>query len=281
MPLPKEQTGAATTLKFEPVQKTGGQRICLYGTAKIGKTSLAMRAPGPVVFIDLDKSLGNLATPKDLLTLPVETYDELYAALNAPGWDDVRTVIIDSATVLETLAEQDVLTKVRPKSGPAKSIEDYGFGKGYRFLFDRLDRVLQALENHVRAGRNVILICHEHIGYKPNAMGEDFLSYSPDLMETKQFSFKDRVKSWADHILFVSYDVHVEDRKGTGSGTRTIYTRELPMLMAGSRTIEKDQVPYPKGSDEIWKLIFGESAGASAGTTATKFPAKTTATATT
>lgn len=261
----------ATSLNFKPPSKSDAQRVCLYGTAKIGKTSLAMRAPGPVVFFDLDKSLGHLDTPDGVLTLEADTYDELYSKLNAPGWDDIRTVVIDSATALETLAETDVLQKIRPKSGPANSIEDYGFGKGYRYLYDRLDRIVQALDNHVRAGRNVILICHEHTGYKPNAMGEDFLTYSPDLLETKQFSFRERVKSWADHILFVSYDVNVSDRKGTGSGSRTIYTRELPMLMAGSRTIKKPQVPYAEGSDEIWRLMFGsESTTIGESTTTTK-----------
>lgn len=256
MPLPKETPVGTATLNFQPVQKSGGERVCLYGPTKIGKTSLALKAPTPIVFFDLDDSLGKLETNESILTLPVSKFSDLETALNSPIWDDIRTIVIDSATVLEQMAIEDVLEKVKTKNGKANSIEDYGFGKGYRLLFDRLDRIIQSAENHRRAGRNVILICHAHTGYKPNAAGEDFLCYSPDLLETKQFSFKERVKAWADHILFINYDVNVEDRKGQGTGSRGIHTKELPYMTAGSRTVKKGYIPYDEGSDEIWQLIF-------------------------
>ena len=178
-----------STLTFQPITQQDGEREIIYGTGGIGKTSLALQAPAPVVFFDLDRSLQKLARNQQLgrvRTLPADTYKELYETLTATGWDGIKTIVIDSASELEALAELDVLRTVKTSNGQqAKSIEDYGFGKGYRFLYDRMDLILQAAENHIRAGRNVVFICHESIDSAPNPMGENFLRYSPDLMETK------------------------------------------------------------------------------------------------
>lgn len=268
------QSGPRMALEFKSVSESSGERVLLYGTAKIGKTSLALHAPGPVVFFDLDRSLPKLQKSgmdmSDIRTLEPANYEELYAMLLADGWDGIQTIVIDSATVLEGWAEEDMLAKVpTEKRKKANSIEDYGWGKGYRHLYDRQDLILQALDIHVNAGRNTILICHDHVGKKPNVMGEDFLCYTPQLMETPQYSFKGRAKGWADHILFVSYDINVSDGKAEGSGTRTIYTKELPYLLAGSRTIKKPALIYTEGSTEVWDLMFAETPNAGASPKAT------------
>jgi hypothetical protein len=66
-----------------------------------------------------------------------------------------------------------------------------------------------------------------------------------------------RVREWADHVLFLGYDVDVgKDGKGRGAGTRTIYTAELPHCMAKSRTTQTP-VPLVHGQESaFWSTLF-------------------------
>jgi hypothetical protein len=67
------------------------------------------------------------------------------------------------------------------------------------------------------------------------------------------------VKEWADHLIFVGFDVHVTDEgKGQGAGTRTIYPVERPTHMAKSRSLS-DPIVYERGSAELWQKLFGEA----------------------
>ena len=70
-------------------------------------------------------------------------------------------------------------------------------------------------------------------------------------------SIRLRVREWADHVLFVGYDVAVKDGKGSGSGTRTVYPNELPHCMAKSRTLSQP-LPLAKFDLTLWNTLFGE-----------------------
>ena len=89
--------------------------------------------------------------------------------------------------------------------------------------------------------RNVILIAHECVTTVPNPNGEDWMRYEPRLQcpNSGKAAVRLRLKEWADHVLFLGYDVAVDkDGKGKGSGTRTLYPCELPFCMAKSRTTQ-------------------------------------------
>ena len=120
-------------------------------------------------------------------------------------------------------------------------IEDYGYGKGYQFIFDTFLPLMSDLDRHCRSGRNVILIAHECVTTVPNPNGEDWMRYEPRLQcpNSGKAAVRLRLKEWADHVLFLGYDVAVDkDGKGKGSGTRTLYPCELPFCMAKSRTTQ-------------------------------------------
>jgi hypothetical protein len=70
-------------------------------------------------------------------------------------------------------------------------------------------------------------------------------------------SIRLRVREWADHVLFLGYDVAVtKDGKGVGAGSRTLYRAETPAWMAKSRT-GSEPIPVEKGNEtEIWKEII-------------------------
>lgn len=264
----KAATAPAGLTFMRPVKS--GHRVVLYGTGGAGKTTLACALPGRTAFIDLDESLGKLAGVQSKLedgsvvavdvrdpATGLATWEHLLAALNAPGWDGIANIVIDSFTAAEELAKAYVLKTVSVGKGMvAKSIEDYGYGKGYVHVFDAVVGILPALERHVREGRNVVLICHECVQTCPNPAGDDFIRYEPRLQSPSggKASIRYRVKEWADHVLFLKLDCEVtEDGKAKGGYFRTIYPSDLQWCMAKSRTLTAETVVDDPAN--FWKSI--------------------------
>jgi hypothetical protein len=227
--------------------------VVLYGTGGIGKSSLAAMAPAPL-FIDIERSTSALDVDR---VDGVETWADLRAFLNGNNFDGVRSVVIDSATAAEELCRKHVIANVKTDKGASvTSIEGYGWGKGYVHLFEEWRRLLGDLDNHRRAGRNVVLICHERIGKVPNPNGEDYIRYEPRLYHGNQASILHPTKEWADEVLFVSYDVAASDGKAKGSGTRTIYSVETATHMAKTRRLSGEPLVFAKGSSDVWNLLM-------------------------
>jgi hypothetical protein len=248
---------------FAPIRKSSGHAVEIYGPGGIGKTSLALLAPGPIAFADLDDSLPVLAESgdlegKDVRVIPVTDWASLRAALAAPGWDEIKTLVIDSLTAAESLALTWTLANIKVDKGTtAQRVEDYGYGKGYRHWYDTFTCLFGDLDAHKRAGRNVILVCHDCTATVPNPQGEDYLRFEPRLYHSEKQSIRLRVKEWADHVLFIGYDRDVDkEGKAKGGGSRTIYPQEQAWCMAKSRTLA-DTIVYEKGSAELWEKLLG------------------------
>lgn len=248
------------TVKFTEVHTTAGHRVVLYGTGGIGKTTLSAKAPGPVAFIDLDDSLSRLRPGGDWRMVGgIKTWNDLRGVLQSDGWDNIKSIVIDTGTRAEEMATQHTIETVRHEKGQVvTSIEGYGFGKGYQHVFDTFLCILPDLDRHCREGRNVIIICHDCTSNVPNPSGEDWIRYEPRLQSPNsgKASIRHRVKEWADHVLFLGYDVAVEDGKGKGSGTRTIYPVELPHCMAKSRSV-RYPIALVEGEEEtVWAEVL-------------------------
>ena len=261
------QPARPAQVTFGKIPTQNGHRTVLYGPGGLGKTTAAATAPGPVAFFDLDDSLPRLRNSfqESGLNLDVRqvdgisTWQDIRDALHAPGWDEIRTIVIDSATRAEELAVAHTLATVphERKDVVIRRIEDYGFGKGYQHTYETFLTLLGDLDQHTRAGRHVILICHDCCNTVPNPSGEDWLRYEPRLQSPSsgKAAIRLRVREWADHVLFMGYDVDVRNGKGTGSGTRTVYPCELPHCMAKSRTIATP-LPLMKFDQSLWNQLL-------------------------
>lgn len=248
------------TVFTKPGATVRGERIVLFGSGGIGKTSLATLAPGPVAVFDLDESLDVLAKtqelPDDLTIVPASSWAELRGTLRDMAlWTGIQTIIIDSGTKAEEWDIAHVLENVpKEKGGKCKHVEDYGFGKGLTYIYEEYMNLLCDLDAHCRAGRHVVLICHDCTATVPNPEGEDFLRFEPRLQSPNsgKNSIRLRVKEWADHLIFIGLDQSVDDsgRRKT-SGTRTIYPCEKAHCMAKSRTLS-DPFEYVQGDDSLW-----------------------------
>lgn len=236
-------------------------RIVGYGEGGVGKTSLFARAPGPVAVIDLDDGLRPLTptlTGVDVKPVDgIQTWEDLRAALHSPElFKGVRTIVVDSATRAEALAVAHVLkTVAHEKGGTVTSIEGYGYGKGYRHVYETFMQLLADLDRHHRAGRNVCLIAHDCTANVPNPEGTDYIRWEPRLQNQGNGNIRLAVKEWCDHLLCIRQDVAVtKDGKAQGQGTRTIYPIALPTHMAKSRTL-REAIPFEEGSRALWEAL--------------------------
>lgn len=268
MPTPPAQPATLKHVSFGSVKATAGHKVAIYAPGGWGKTRLAVHAPGPVAVIDLDDSLPILWPQFKALGItdnikPVDgiaTWNDLIATMNASGWDGIKTVVIDTLTKAEELCTAEVIRSVpHEKGGKVERIEDYGFGKGFSHIYDMFMPLLSSIERHCREGRNVVMICHECSATFPNPMGQDYLRYEPRLQSPNsgKASIRLRVREFVDHLLFGAYDIATDkDGKGIGSGSRTIYPKEMPYCMAKSRTMS-EPMSYDDNAAEIWNTILG------------------------
>ena len=261
-PAPPAPQAAALPAMFGKIEEGAGERIVLYGTGGIGKTTLAALAPGPVAFFDLDNSLPVLGSQLKGLDIhvvqDVSTLQGMQNALRAlANWNAIQTLVIDSFTRAEELVIAHTLQTVLVGKSHVTSIEGYGYAKGYTYVYEAFLRLLADLDQHASKGRNVILICHDCTAKVANPGGEDWLRDEPRLQSRKDASTRLRVKEWADHVLAIRYDVSVDKGKATSTGSRAIYPIEQASFMAKSRTL-RDTIVYEEGSTELWDKLFGK-----------------------
>lgn len=253
-------------VQFGEVAGSSGHRVLLYGPGGIGKTTLASQLPGPVAFIDLDESLPRLRSQLEesgrmtniMPVTGIHNWQTLRDVIQADGWEKVRSIVIDTGTRAEELAVAHTLENVLVDGKRVTSVEGYGYGKGYGFVFDTFLPLLADLDRHARAGRNVVFVCHDCTSTVPNPAGEDWLRYEPRLQSPNsgKASIRLRVREWADHVLFVGYDVSVgKDGKGRGAGTRTLYSAEVPHCMAKSRTTQ-ETIPLGDDGEAVWGAVI-------------------------
>jgi hypothetical protein len=271
-PAPRPSARPAKT--FEIAQwdgSTSGEKIILSGELGKGKTSLAAMAPDPVVFIGLDdggRKIRHPKTGKRLDYIPgVETFEDVRDALDACVNLDCQTVVVDTGTELQRWAEAFVLRTIKVSNNqnvatkPALHLEDYGWGKGYKHLWDAMRLPLLNCDRVVAAGKNVIVITQSMCHKCNNDFGEEYLKEGPALYHSeKNWSVMKLWCEWADHIFRIRHQqTKVPDgkKKASGDDTLVIDTKGNQTFYAKSRTLDDPVIAFStKDDDSLWQLLF-------------------------
>ena len=220
------------------------QKIILYGTEGIGKSTFASKFPNPL-FSDTEGSTTHLDVARfdKPTSWPMLMAQAEFVRINKP----CTTYVIDTADWAEALAKDYVIAQ--DGSGKIKSIEDYGYGKGYTMLAEEFGRFLNKLTEVVDAGVNVLILAHSTI--KKFEQPDELGAY--DRYELKlEKKVAPLVKEWADTVLFANYKTIVVNVDNQGAakgknkaqgGSRVMYTTHNTAWDAKNRWGLKEELP--------------------------------------
>lgn len=206
-------------------------KVVIYGPEGIGKSTLASKFPAPV-FIDTEGSTARMDnverfdTPAGLDDV-IADLDQLYGEEHS-----YKTVVIDTMDKLELMINDKVCQEQN-----VTGIESIGYGKGYTFAAEKLNKLLGKLDAlRMAKGMNIVIVCHGQMRKfeQPDEMG------AYDRWELKlSKKAAPMVKEWADMVLFANYKTYVVKTE-TGSkkaqgGKRVMYTTHNPCWDAKNR----------------------------------------------
>lgn len=221
-------------------------RILLYSPHGIGKTTFGANAIKPI-FAMTEKGLGNM---QGVQAFPfIDTYQKMVDAITFLfGEHPFKTLVIDSADWLEPLIWQAVCQEYDGKN----SIEDFGYGKGYKFAIEKWSMLLSGLTAlQEQRGMSIVILAHSEVKRFDSPESEPFDRYRPKLHELASA----KIQEWADIVLFGNYRTTVkkEDvgfkktvRRGEGAGERVLYTEERPAFYAKNRYKLPPAIPFPE-----------------------------------
>lgn len=176
-------------------------RVTIYGPEGLGKSTLAAQFPAPLV-LDTEDGTKHL----DVARVVCEHWRTLTLAVTELAVDaqGFKTVVIDSADWAEKLLIESML------SGGKKSIEDFGFGKGYTMLAEHFARFLASCDKLIAAGINVVFVGHCHVKRtSPPDMTDGYDRF--ELKLTKQVG--PLLKEWCDCLIFANYKTTLAEGK--------------------------------------------------------------------
>lgn len=209
---------AAVTSTRQPARPI---RIALFGVPGVGKTTFAAQAPSPI-FLCVEDGAGFLdakAFPKPLSWQ--DTLDAVEVLLRDPH--DFKTLVIDTLDALESLCWEHVC-RIHG-NGKTRSIEDFGYGRGYQHAVETWEQLLRRLEQlQVKRGMHLVLVAH--------AVARDHKD--PDHDAWKRWAMKlhsksaDVIAGWVDAVLFAAPEMVAKKEglktRGFATGERLLYT---------------------------------------------------------
>jgi len=130
-------------------------RAVIYGTEGIGKSTLAAQFPGALV-LDTEDGTGQI----DCARVVCQDAMSLESAMLDLVGDQqgFRSIVIDSAD----WAERHIIDHILRRANK-KSIEDFGFGKGYTMVAESCAKLLGLADQLIAKGCNVVWVAHSHV----------------------------------------------------------------------------------------------------------------------
>lgn len=234
------------------------QKVVVYAPEGFGKSTLGSQFPDPF-FLDIEDSTSQLDVRRlgrdvlpDLATFE-SALDEIAATRPC------ATVVIDTIDWLETLGEAAIVLEADNKK--IKCVEDFGYGKGWVALKDRLTVTLSKMDRVIAAGIHVVLLAHSKVAkFEPPDGAGPYDRY--ELKLSKHVA--PLVKEWADMLLFANWKTQVRERdrnemgakfKAAGGRERVIYCNRTAAWDAKNRHGMADEERWGESADEAIRVI--------------------------
>lgn len=222
-------------------------KVVIYGPEGIGKSTFASCFPEPL-FIDTEGSTTRMDVARTDTPTSLAMLTQLLTEIrdNPPG---CKTLIIDTVDWAERLC----ITAVCAKNGKA-GIEDFGYGKGYSYVYEEMGRILNLLNDIWERGIHIVLTAHAAIRKfeQPDEMGA-YDRWELKLINSPKCNSCAMVKEWADMVLFANYKTYAvaADKEGkkmkARGGERVMYTSHDPCWDAKNRFGLASELPFDFG----------------------------------
>ena len=232
------------------------QKVLITGSQGLGKTTFASTFE-KAILARTEDGAGAIDCP----TFPdlIEDFSSMEGIINAlHNEHQFKTLVVDSLDWMEPIvwSKQMSATPYSEKGLEIKSIEDYGFGKGYNLCMDWWRYLMGGFDSlRLNKGMTVVLIAHVEIKRYDSPETEPYDRYQIKIHKKASALWQE----WADIVLFCKYKTDVDKSdvgfnkkvvRGVGSGERAIYTEERPAFLAKNRWGLPPEIYI--GQDKTW-----------------------------
>lgn len=195
-----------------------GKYICLFGNAKVGKTTFACNAPKNLL-LAFEKGYNAISGAK---AVDINKWSDLKAVLRQLEKKEAQemydTITIDTVGLMWQLCEDYICV-----ANNVTALGDIAWGKGFSMCKREFENCLRKI---TKLGYGLIIIAHSEKRIEKVDDDNSIEIYSPNIPKRAA----DIVNQLVDIIGYIGVEF---DKKGESH--RYLYTRATPTIMAGSR----------------------------------------------
>ena len=195
-----------------------GKYICLFGNAKVGKTTFACNAPKNLL-LAFEKGYNAISGAK---AVDINKWSDLKAVLRQLEKKEAQemydTITIDTVGLMWQLCEDYICV-----ANNVTALGDIAWGKGFSMCKREFENCLRKI---TKLGYGLIIIAHSEKRIEKVDDDNSIEIYSPNIPKRAA----DIVNQLVDIIGYIGVEF---DEKGESH--RYLYTRATPTIMAGSR----------------------------------------------
>lgn len=195
-----------------------GKYICLFGNAKVGKTTFACNAPKNLL-LAFEKGYNAISGAK---AVDINKWSDLKAVLRQLEKKEAQemydTITIDTVGLMWQLCEDYICV-----ANNVTALGDIAWGKGFSMCKREFENCLRKI---TKLGYGLIIIAHSEKRIEKVDDDNSIEIYSPNIPKRAA----DIVNQLVDIIGYIGVEF---DEKGESH--RFLYTRATPTIMAGSR----------------------------------------------